>query len=152
MLNKEIVESFKKAKKEYDKLHESIHNEISRVCKAIGKACNKKPPSNFWIYGAAEGEFGTINEQILDCTDDCISLEMNHGDWNKFGEISIRYLYMTDEDIIAEIKNEIKQEEIKKDKAKIKRNQRKLDKEQALKEIKNKLTSQELKALGVKQK
>lgn len=151
MITKEKTAKYNKLLKEADKYELEVYNYVFKILKCIYSCFDKKPPNNFWFWGADEGERGkpSVNEEII-----YYEIEMRRsfdgtlydGKYDYEEGIPTRFLYMKLNEIEREIKERLVKLELT-NKAKKEKDQKRLTKkEKAL----AKLTEEEKKLLGVK--
>lgn len=171
MLTEEIVNRYKHACKELEATEKPIHNEIERVFKAIATAFYGKF-EYFYFPGAAEGEVGDMSDIEFDNDPSCnISVEVIHSHTGKMGKwmhpLPCMFLYMEDEAIIKHLRDTEDDIRKKKEEADQRRKKERLDKKKEernkrgiayreiaakqglIKNIKEKLTPQEIEVLGI---
>lgn len=156
MLTEKDIQDYKEAKGAADKAAGKINKRIEEVVRLIFKACGKKYSQFWWYPNASEGQAGSIGPEEL--SSDYISLEFD--DWGKLSSfdtycfdyrqgVPTQFLFMDDEAIIAQIKEEIEETEKRKKKRKETTLARKAEKAVLAKAAKEKLTKEERKALGL---
>jgi hypothetical protein len=154
MLTQENLNNYLEAKKNYQQNKDLLVNEVDRVIKVLAKFWGGKY-HYWWFCGAAEGEVGEL--KVFNWTDDYINVEfdnMNTLKWELLDGISVKYLFMSDEDIIrdCEAMQRLALERAKKEIQKKEKQKQALTTKKAklLDSIKSKLSKEELKVLSLK--
>jgi hypothetical protein len=152
-LTTEYIEKYNSINDEAEKMAWEIGNRVGDIVDAICKVFNIKPPETIWFPGAGEGDIGmpdvagVSSEVYYEYSEN--NLQMNTSDHCYGYSIPESYLYMTLDDIKADVQSQIDADEKCKQKQKERHAQKAKQKKEALESAKSKLTKEEIKALRI---
>ncbi len=159
MITEQDIGAYKDALEVFEGTKETIVDRIDEVIKVIAKVF-KRRVSRWWFPNAREGGLGDFDSRIVrphhkDGSDE-IDIERSSGgcmetdEWDYTYSFPRKFLFMNDNDIRAEIKDQIKKTEESATNKKEKRVQNSIEKEKLKASAAEKLTPKEKKALGIK--
>lgn len=155
-LTKNDFDEYEKAKDVYDSLTTKIVDRIDEIILLVRECFGVRKKYNWWFPDASEGEVGTLNldrKYGIEFTIDPYGtnkMETWNCDYQDY--IPFDFLTMTDDEIKSQIKKEIEETRLKEEEAKAKKAKAKSDKEKKKQEALNKLTVEDMKALGLTKK
>lgn len=155
-LTEQDVQVHEKALNVFAEIEKKFNDRIEDVIRLVHKCFGVKF-RNYYYEDAQEGKLGTLSPYYLYDRDQWFWLvyednadEMSLDAVSYDCEIPTAFLFMDDEEIVAQIKSEIEKDKIDKEKKKAKGEAKRKEKAELVKSAVKKLTSAERKTLGLK--